>query len=505
MSYEQLCLGCMQENGGAEKCSHCGFLKGSGPKSLHHLPPGTILAEKYLIGTVLGQGGFGITYLAWDTNLNIKLAIKEYFPSGMLSRVPGQTNVEANSFEGKEQFIYGLDRFLSEAKTLAQFFEHPNIVTVRDFFRANDTAYMVMNYVNGITLGEYLRQSGGRLPYEKAAVIMMPLLDALKEVHRSGYLHRDISPDNIFIDTKGRVTLIDFGAARQEMQQKSRDLSVIMKVGYSPEEQYRSKGIQGPWTDIYAAAATFYRLLTGEVPPESIDRVAEDTLVLPSELGIEINPPMEMALQKALAVRSQDRYQSIDEFQSALLDGEKKTVIETEQQDDQQIDAPVAQSTIEGEEESLKLEPKSKDTITDPVSPRKQKNLKAISAAAAVIIAAIGLIAGGAGLFGGSEATEIATDENNPYENGEEQQDALFETGEISWDSGVYQGELLNNTPHGFGIWTTSSGDYYEGNWKEGLYNGQGIFIWGEMPSTPDLNMKVNGGMDLKMVTVSLL
>ncbi len=146
----------------------------------------------------------------------------------------------------RRQFEFGLERFLHEVKTLARFADHPNIVTVRDFFRANGSAYMVMNYVEGMTLEEYLGQVGDKLAFLETRNIMMPVLDALKEVHLAGIMHRDISPDNIVIDSSGRVVLIDFGAARQEMQQKSRGLSVIMKAGYAPEEQYRTRGEQGP-------------------------------------------------------------------------------------------------------------------------------------------------------------------------------------------------------------------------------------------------------------------
>lgn len=317
----------------SKTCPHCGWVIGTGPELPHHLKPGTNLQTKYLIGKVLGQGGFGITYLAWDLNLDLKLAIKEFYPQGLASRVLGKSEVSAYSGAMKNQYAFGLDRFLSEAKTLARFSEYPNIVSVRDFFRANGTAYMVMNYVEGVTLGEYLRQKGGLISYEQALAVMLPIFDALKEVHRAGIMHRDISPDNIFIDTLGRVMLIDFGAARQELQQKSTHLSVIMKAGYSPEEQYRTRGEQGPWTDIYALAATIYRAITGIIPPESLDRLEEDILEPPSVLGIEIGAEQETILLKALAVRSRDRYRSIEEMQAAILQFEKKQDLKPETED----------------------------------------------------------------------------------------------------------------------------------------------------------------------------
>ncbi len=248
------------------------------PASALHLPPGIVLQDKYLLGRALGQGGFGITYIAWDITLDLKLAIKEYFPFGLVSRSTNQQKMEMPTGERKEQYDYGLKRYLEEAKTLARFNEHPKIVTVRDYFEANNTAYLVMNYHEGVTLQSYLGKKGGKISVEQALKIFMPVLDALKEVHATGILHRDISPDNLLIDSNGRVILIDFGAARQAMGEKSKSLSVIMKAGYSPLEQYQSRGKQGPWTDIYAVAATFYRAVTGQVPLEAMDRLAEDDL-----------------------------------------------------------------------------------------------------------------------------------------------------------------------------------------------------------------------------------
>ncbi len=321
MDLNRYCPGCFSLNGNEGSCPECGYREVESDEVTLYLPPRTLLAGKYLIGRVLGQGGFGITYLGWDTNLDIKLAIKEFFPQGLVSRVPGQSKVA--SFRGslQEELHYGIDRFLSEAKMLAKFEYHPNIVSVRDFFRANNTAYMVMNYVEGFTLGRYLAEKGGKIAYRKAIDIVMPVLDALREVHAVGILHRDISPDNIFIDNRGRVVLLDFGAARQEMRDKSRSFSVILKAGYAPEEQYRTRGLQGPWTDIYAVAATLYRCIAGEIPTDAVERMVEDDLIPPSQLGIAIDTVIEQALLKALAVKAEDRFQRVEEFQAKLLEG----------------------------------------------------------------------------------------------------------------------------------------------------------------------------------------
>ena len=313
------CLGCMEEKAEAPTCPCCGWVAGNAPESALHLTPGTLLNNKYLIGKALGQGGFGITYLAWDINLNLKLAIKEYLPQELAYRSGGQSEVSIYKKTLAGHFYYGLEKFLQEARTLARFVEHPNIVSVRDYFKANGTAYLVMNHIEGITLKEYLESKTEPLTFTQALDIFMPVLDALKEVHALDILHRDISPDNLLVNSRGRVVLIDFGAARQAIGEKSHSMSVIMKAGYSPEEQYRSKGVQGPWTDIYAVAATIYRSITGRLAPESLDRLAEDTLAPPSQLNAEISETQEKALLKALAVRAKDRYQTLSEFQGALL------------------------------------------------------------------------------------------------------------------------------------------------------------------------------------------
>ncbi len=320
MNTTNLCLGCMEERGLELTCLHCGYKADVKPESLLHLPPGFVLQDKYLLGRVLGQGGFGITYLAWDLTLNIKLAIKEYLPQQLVTRTAGSYTVTVYKPALTEDFNYGLTRFLEEARTLARFIEHPNVVSVRDYFEDNGTAYLVMSYYEGLTLQSYLANKGGTIPVEQALSIFMPVLDALREVHASGILHRDISPDNLLIDVRGRVIVIDFGAARQAVREKSMAMSVILKAGYAPEEQHRSKGDQGPWTDVYAVSATFYKAITGEKPPEAIDRLAEDTLIWPSKLGVQIDESVERIIIKGLAIRAKDRYQSITDFQQAFID-----------------------------------------------------------------------------------------------------------------------------------------------------------------------------------------
>ena len=301
----------------AMPCQECGWRLGQ-----DNTPPalalGRILDGRYRIGRVLGHGGFGITYLAWDDNLQLRLAIKEYLPRDSATRAPDGISLSVYSGQAGEQFAYGLDGFLAEARALARFDQHPGIVTVKNFFRAHGTGYCVMDYVEGITLRQYLdQQPGGRVSVDSALKLLTPVMDALRAVHQAGLIHRDIAPDNIYISQDGRIRLLDFGAARFAAGEHSKSLSIILKPGYAPEEQYRTKGRQGPWTDVYGLAATCYRAITGQVPPEALDRLDNDDLVPPSRLGIAIKPEQEATLLKALAIKANQRYQDIAELQQA--------------------------------------------------------------------------------------------------------------------------------------------------------------------------------------------
>ena len=280
-----------------------------------------MLRDQYMIGRALGHGGFGITYLAWDVGLETRLAIKEYMPNGVAGRSVGDTRVLAYSDQTKVEFEYGLERFLEEARVLKKFRDHPNIVSIDTIFRDNGTAYLVMEYLDGMTFEEFLKRRGGKVTVETALRVILPVMDALSAVHGEGILHRDISPDNIHLARNGKVKLIDFGAARNALGQKSRNLSIILKEGYAPEEQYRASGIQGPWTDVYATAATLYHAITGQVPRPSLDRQAEDQLKWPSQMDVVIDPDAEASLMRALAVKASDRFQSMEDFKEALGGG----------------------------------------------------------------------------------------------------------------------------------------------------------------------------------------
>jgi hypothetical protein len=314
-----LCLSCLQPGDPRAGCRVCGFDERVPPASPLHLPPRSILHGQYLLGRVLGQGGFGITYLGWDLNLDQAVALKEFLPTDFASRSAGQGSVTPYGDQGPINFEYGLEAFEAEARTLARCYTLPGVVDVLNYFRENGTGYIVMHYLRGRTLRDHLRDRGQPLPFADALAIMQPLLIALQEVHRLGLVHRDISPDNVYVCDSGRVCLLDFGAARNAVRDRSRSLSVQFKPGYTPEEQYRRQGQQGPWTDLYAAAATMYRAITGVAPPPALDRLAHDHLQPPSALGADIPRASERALLRALAVNAEQRYRSADAFLAELV------------------------------------------------------------------------------------------------------------------------------------------------------------------------------------------
>ena len=238
------CMGCMQEyDDGVNVCPYCGYVKGTPVKEKYHLIPGTVLKNRYLVGQSIGFGGFGITYIGWDKLLEKKVAIKEYLPSEFATRMEGTTVVSAYDGEKTRQYESGLTRFIDEAQRLAKLNHLDGIVHIFDSFSENCTAYIVMEYLSGETLKSILK-TRDKLSYQEAIDIAIPLLNSLEEVHKKGIIHRDIAPDNIMITDDGRVKLIDFGAARYATTVHSKSLSVVLKPGYAPEEQYRSHGNQ---------------------------------------------------------------------------------------------------------------------------------------------------------------------------------------------------------------------------------------------------------------------
>ncbi len=293
-------------------CKHC-FSGKNTDKYPTALPEGTILSGRYIVGKVLGKGGFGITYLCYDSKQDKRVAIKEYLPDALTHRNTGETQVSAYDGEKKDYFLKGAKKFFEEAKLVSRFNGNPNIIGVYEFFYENNTAYFVMEYLDGTDFKTYITENGGKLNENQVAFAADKMCDALIIVHSMGVLHRDISPDNIFICENGNIKLIDFGAARQVLGEASKSLSVILKQGFAPLEQYQKHGNQGPWTDIYALGASLYYALTGKVIDDAMTRLSDDTLELNG-----ISPEFAAVIKKMLAIKTEDRYQSAVELKQAI-------------------------------------------------------------------------------------------------------------------------------------------------------------------------------------------
>lgn len=314
------CLGCMEiYEDEYDICPYCGFEDGTEAEEKIHMDPGTILADRYIIGRVLGYGGFGVTYIGWDGKLEQKVAIKEYLPSEFSTRMPGQSRVTVFNGEKSEQYYEGLKKFVDEAKRLAKFQNEPGIVKVFDSFIENETAYIIMEYLDGETLSSLIKREGC-IPEDTAVDMLMPVLNSLRVVHEEGIIHRDIAPDNIIITNSGDIKLIDFGASRYATTSHSRSLTVIIKPGYSPEEQYRSRGDQGPYTDVYALGACLYKMITGKTPPDAMERRAlfesrnKDILISPGSITRGLSAVRENAILNAMNVRVEDRTPNVQDF-----------------------------------------------------------------------------------------------------------------------------------------------------------------------------------------------
>ena len=299
-------------------CPHCGFDPRSVKGIEYALPMGTILAGKYLVGRVLGQGGFGITYVGWDIALERKVAIKEYYPSGQVSRNPGSRGLTwYTSVQSQQAKQNGTQIFLKEARKMSKVDDIPNVVRVRDLFQENETAYIVMDFVEGETLKARLEKTGP-LPWEQAKGIFLPAIQAMEQVHQAGLVHRDISPDNLMLTPGGKVKILDLGAAKDLSVNNGASSMQVAKGGFSPFEQYTQRGSSGPWTDVYAMAATVYYTLTGKLPPVATDRVVEDTISW-EEPGLKALSAQALeALQKAMVISAKNRMQSMEELEKGL-------------------------------------------------------------------------------------------------------------------------------------------------------------------------------------------
>ena len=337
-------------------------------ENLHCLRKGTRLIGRYTIEGVLGQGGFGITYLGIDELHEKKVAIKEFFPQGIVTRNIEYKDTVTVTFVGeKDNYEKGKERFLKEARTMAKFSKDEGIVKALDFFEINNTAYIVMEYLEGITLKQYLRENK-RIAPEDLIELLVPLIESLDEIHSQGMIHRDISPDNIMVLPDGRIKLMDFGAARDYTEFGEKSLSIVLKPGYAPPEQYQTHGIQGPWTDIYALCATMYKCITGENPPDAIERVMDDHLKKISAFGISVLPQIEEAIIKGMSVAANDRYQNVGDFCEDLYGGYEENSVPEAEESQSQVETELAEQSVEAKADILQEEvPQGKYSTTEAV------------------------------------------------------------------------------------------------------------------------------------------
>ncbi len=313
----EYCPNCFQEDYNGKKCLYCGYVDES-EHMYGALLPGIQLKSRYKIGRVLGAGGFGITYLAYDTQTKLRCAVKEYYPLEFSVRRKDEIRVMALSVSKQKTYQHGIQKFVEEAEHLYFLKNIPNIVDVRDFFRENGTAYIVMDFLDGLTLEQELERVGGKIPYQKATDILLSAIQTLACVHQNGLIHRDISPENIFLTKKGKVVLIDFGAARKYLEQKRNaqgSFSILFKFGFTPLEQYSATEEQGTWTDVYALAATYYYVVSGEKVPAALDRQRhKGGLAELSDKCPQVPPEVSGVIHDALEVEYRDRIQDMNQF-----------------------------------------------------------------------------------------------------------------------------------------------------------------------------------------------
>ena len=308
------CLHCMAEIQ-SYPCPSCGYGPSSVKGSDYSLRPGTILKGKYVVGTILGQGGFGITYVGWDLALDCKVAIKEYYPSGQVVRdnTSGSVLRWLSTPQSEAARDMGREMFLKEARKMTRVRDIPQVVHIHDLFQENDTAYIVMDFVAGQTLKAHLSKTGP-LTWDRAQAIFFPVIRAMDRVHEAGLVHRDLSPDNLMLLPNGDVQILDLGAAKDLNVNSGASSMQVAKGGFSPLEQYSQRGSSGPWTDVYALAATMYYSLTGVLPPNAVDRVDEDPIRWDLPQLANLPKGVLPAIQQAMAVSAKARTQSMGEF-----------------------------------------------------------------------------------------------------------------------------------------------------------------------------------------------
>lgn len=402
-------------------------------KNSYSLQRNTGLIGRYVIQEVLGQGGFGITYLGIDKLYGNKVAIKKYYPQEIAMRKAQYEDVvTVTSIEEKNNYDKGKKRFLDEAQVMARFNKNEGIVKILDFFEANNTAYIVMEYLEGITLKQYLGKYGV-LQFRNLIEMMLPLLEALIEIHSQGLIHRDISPDNIMVQHNSKLKLMDFGAARDYTESGNKSLTVILKPGYAPPEQYQTHGVQGPWTDIYALCATIYKCLTGITPPDAIARVMDDKFKEPDQLDGKLSPDIKKILWKGMNIFPEERYQDIVEFGEDVYDAlfipeeNKKLDLDNEKNIDEDLDSP------DKDNESVLKDDKIEGAVKKTSIPKKEKRKSPVKKVLVIIVCL--LLAGGIKYYSTGNEQEISTAKKDLVENPKIVKDTSVEGGKkVTWD-----------------------------------------------------------------------
>ncbi|MDR2201997.1 MAG: serine/threonine protein kinase [Clostridiales bacterium] len=314
---KRICLNCFGTLDKSGFCRGCRTRIGDNEGSLLVLPRRTLLKGRYLVSKPLGIGGFGITYLAWDMQTSARVAVKEFFPKGYTTRSRKGCGVLVVQESYSGAFNHWLTAFVNEAKILTSINHLHGVVKLLDFFEGNGTAYIVMDFLEGVSLRQYLNARGGRIVLQEALNIMRPVLDSLFLLHQYGIIHKDISPENIIVVQNKFVKLIDFGAASIFTQNVVKPY-IVLKAGYSPIELYDPDARQGPWSDVYQAGATLYNCITGAIPAEATARTPVDTLVRPSAFGVQIPPVVENCILRSMAVDPAARYDNMGKYIQTL-------------------------------------------------------------------------------------------------------------------------------------------------------------------------------------------
>lgn len=314
------CFRCMEDMGSDSLCPHCGYDNSHGNPQPYALPAGTILRGKYVLGLPLGQGGFGITYIGWEVAAGRKVAIKEYFPTGQVSRSQEKGRTELIWYSTEQANFAqhdGMDAFLREARKMEKVSKIPQVVSILEVFEENATAYIVMDYIQGENLKDRIQRTGP-MSWEEAEKIFLPVAKAMAQVHKAGLIHRDLSPDNLIIQPDGTVRILDLGAAKDLSINTGVSSMQVAKNGFSPPEQYTQQGGSGTWTDVYALAATMYFAVTGKLPPSAMDRLTEDALQWDNPQIAALPENAAIAMQKAMVLFRNNRTQTMEAFIEGL-------------------------------------------------------------------------------------------------------------------------------------------------------------------------------------------